>query len=226
MLKAVLCDLDGTLVDSNKLHAEAWQRAFQHFGITVSLEDALHQIGKGGDHLLPVFVPKEHLDRIGKQIEEYRKQLFESEYFSQVKAFPGARELLAKMKEAGLRVAIASSASKDDLKRIKKIANITDLVEEETSSDEAERSKPSPDIFQTTIERIGVSAGEALALGDTPWDIKAARQAGIATVAVTSGGWQEDELHEAGALATYRDVAEIVDHFDGSPFCQLIRARR
>jgi HAD superfamily hydrolase (TIGR01509 family) len=226
MLKAVLCDLDGTLVDSNKLHAEAWQRAFQHFGISVSVDDTLHQIGKGGDQLLPVFVPKEDLNRIGKQIAEYRKQLFEAEYFHQVKAIPGSRELLLKMKQAGLRVAIASSASKEDLKKLKEIANIKDLVEEETSSDDAERSKPSPDIFQAALERVGLEASEALALGDTPWDIKAARQAGIATVAVTSGGWQEAELHEADALAIYRDVSEIAVHFEGSPFCQLIRARR
>jgi HAD superfamily hydrolase (TIGR01509 family) len=217
-MKAVLCDLDGTLVDSNALHAEAWRRAFAHFGISVSFDQVLHQIGKGGDHLLPVFLSKDDIHRFGKELERYRKNLFQSEYFDQVKPFPSSRELLLKMKQAGLRVSVASSAGKEDLQRLKEIAQISDLVEEETSSDDAEKSKPEADIFQATLDQLGVAAKEALALGDTPWDVEAARKAGLGTIAVTSGGWSEEDLREAGALEVYRDVAQIAEQFEHSAF--------
>ena len=219
-VKAILCDLDGTLVDSNALHAEAWRQTFEKFGIHVSFDQALHQIGKGGDNILPVFVPKEDLDRLSKPIKDYRKRLFEEKFLDKVKPFPGARELLLKMKAAGLRIAVSSSSDKTDLAKLKEIASITDLVEEETSSDDAERSKPEPDIFQATLDRLAIDPREALALGDTPWDIEAAGKAGVATVAVTSGGWKEDELRQAGALEVYKDVAQLSQQFEESAFCR------
>jgi HAD superfamily hydrolase (TIGR01509 family) len=205
-------------VDSNPLHAEAWRRTFEHFGIAVSFEQALHQIGTGGDQLIPVFVQKRDLARLTEPIKEYRKELFETTFFSKVRAFPSSRELLVQMKSAGLRVAVASSASKKDLARLKDIAGITDLVEEETSSDDAERSKPSPDIFHAALDRLKVKAGHAIALGDTPWDIQAAGLAGVATVAVTSGGWTEAQLLEAGALEVYESVDHLARNFERSVF--------
>lgn len=216
--QAVLCDIDGTLLDSNAQHAEAWQKTFQHFGISTTFEQVLHQIGKGGDHLIPVFVPESDRTRLQKPLEEYRKDLFRRDYLPGIKAFPGARDLLVKMKAAGIRIAIASSSNKDDLKRFKKIANITDLIDEETSADDAERSKPEPDIFQATLHRLKLPADRVLALGDTPWDIEAAGKAGVKTVAVTSGGWSEQDLRAAGAIAIYPSVAEISQDFNRSPF--------
>jgi HAD superfamily hydrolase (TIGR01509 family) len=218
MLKAVLCDLDGTLLDSNGLHAEAWQRTFEHFDYKVTFDEALHQIGKGGDQLVPVFVPEKDRERLQKPIEEYRKELFHAEYFDKVRAFPDARQLLQKMKERGLRIAIASSASKEDLERLKNIADITDLVEKETSSDDAGTSKPAPDIFQAALNRLHIEASESLALGDTPWDIQAGLKAGIKTVAVTCGGWTEQQLKDAGAIEVYQDPMELKQRFDTSAF--------
>jgi HAD superfamily hydrolase (TIGR01509 family) len=216
--KAALCDLDGTLLDSNALHAEAWQKAFEHFGISTDFDQVLHQIGKGGDHLIPVFVPKTDRERLEKPLEEYRKKLFQTEYLPRVRPFPEARDLLVKMRGAGIRIAIASSANKDDLKKFKEIASITDLVDEETSADDADSSKPAPDIFQATLERLALPADHVLALGDTPWDIQAAGEAKIRTVALTSGGWTEQELREAGAVEVYRDVEELTKKFEASAF--------
>jgi len=218
MISGVLCDMDGTLVDSNALHAEAWHRTFQRFGFSVSFQQALRQIGKGGDQLIPVFVPEPDLERLRKPIEEYRKNLFETEYFPRVTAFPSARQLLLRMKASGLRIAIASSASKEDLVRLKEIASIADLAEEETSNDDAEHSKPSPDIFLAALQRLALKPEQTLALGDTPWDIESARNAGIATVALTSGGWSEDELWEAGASEVYRGAAHLLEQFQNSAF--------
>jgi HAD superfamily hydrolase (TIGR01509 family) len=216
MIEAVLCDIDGTLVDSNSQHAEAWRRALEHFGISVSYQDVLRQIGKGGDQLVPYFVPGRDLPHIEKSLKEYRKKLFHSEFFDSVKPFPGARELLEKMRAAGLRIAVASSSNKEDLGRLKEIAQISDLVEKETSSGDADKSKPEPDIFEAALERLKLRPEEAVALGDTRWDMEAATKAGIRAMAVTSGAWSEGELREAGAIEVYLDVADLSRRFDTS----------
>jgi HAD superfamily hydrolase (TIGR01509 family) len=218
MVKAALCDIDGTLVDSNTLHAEAWVRTFAKFGYQFSLDDLLHQIGKGGDQLIPHYIPSDRLPHLKEPIEKFRKELFHAEYFDRIRPFPGARSLLQKMRAAGLRVAVASSASRDDLDKLKAIARIEDLVEEETTRDDAAKSKPQPDIFQAALDRLKVQPSEAMALGDTPWDIEAAKRAGVNTVAVTSGGWSEEQLSSAGAIAVYKDVAELADRFEQSEF--------
>ncbi|HEY6990250.1 MAG TPA: HAD family hydrolase [Bryobacteraceae bacterium] len=218
MLKAVLCDIDGTLVDSNVLHAEAWVRAFAHFGYRFSLDDVLHQIGKGGDQLIPHYVPSDRLADLEEPIKKFRKDLFHEQYFDRIKAFPGSRALIEKMRRAGLRIALASSADKEDLGRLKRIAQIEDLVEEETAGEDADKSKPHPDIFKAALDRLRVDSSEAMALGDTPWDIEAAAKAGLPTVAVTSGGWAEDQLRTAGAIAVYKGVAEIAERFERSEF--------
>ena len=217
-LKAVLLDMDGTLIDSNGLHAESWQRAFAEFGIDVSFETALRQIGKGGDQLLPVFVPEDQVETTGKAIEKFRKELFEREYLSRVKPFPKVRELLERMKDAGLKIAMASSAGKEELQTYKKIANIDDLVEEETTSEDTEKSKPHPDIFAAALERVGVDAGEAVSLGDTPYDAESSTKCGVRAVGVTSGGWPAADLRQAGCVEVYKDAADLLANFDTSIF--------
>ncbi len=217
-VKAVLLDMDGTLIESNALHAESWQRAFAEFGIEVSFDTALRQIGKGGDHLLPVFVPKEKVETTGKAIEQFRKELFEREYLSRVKPFPKVRQLVERMKDAGLTIAMASSAGKEELQRYKKIANIDDLVEEETTSEDAENSKPSPDIFAAALKRVGKHADEAISLGDTPYDAEASTKCGIRTVGVSSGGWSREDLLDAGCSEVYADAADLLANFDRSLF--------
>lgn len=221
MVEAVLCDIDGTLVDSNAPHAESWRRTFEHFGIQASFEAVLKQIGKGGDKLLPEFVPKEDLKRLEEPLKQYRKELFHREFFDKVKPFPGSRELLEKMRAIGLRVAVASSSEKEDLGRLKDIAGVSDLVEEETSSGDAKESKPEPDIFQAALERLGLRPENAVALGDTRWDIEAAGKAGVIAVGVASGGgWSAEELKQAGAVEVYRDVADLSERFGDSVFAR------
>ena len=153
-----------------------------------------------------------------KPIEEFRKELFHSHFFDKVKPFPGARELLQKMKDRGLRIAIASSSSQEDLERLEKIGNITDLTEKETSSDDAKKSKSAPDIFHAALKRLHLEGSHCLALGDTPWDIQAAAKAGVRTVALTCGGWTEQELTQAGALEVYRHPSDLINRFAGSVF--------
>ena len=216
MIKAILCDIDGTLVDSNHLHAKAWQDAFAGMDLKVGFEDALAQIGKGGDQLVPVFLPAWQVEAVQEPLEAYRKFIFQTDYLSQVKPFPNVREFLLHLKEAGIRLSLASSASKEDLNTYKKIANMEDLIEESSSSDDAKRSKPHPDIFESTLKKLGVPANEAMALGDTPYDAEAAGKAGLRTIGLTCGGWSAEELKQAGAIEVYRDVTDLLTHFETS----------
>lgn len=215
-LKAVLCDIDGTLIDSNQQHAESWLRTFEHFGIPAKFETVLAQIGKGSDFLIPVFVPnKTEREALEGKLKDFRKKLFHREYIDTIQAFPKSRELLQRMITEGLRVAVASSTDKEDLPKLKEIAGITDLVEKETTAGDAAHSKPEPDIFQAAMGKLGLRRGEVIALGDTPWDIEAAAKAGVPTIAVRSGGWSAEDLKDA--VAVYSDVAHLLSEFEHSP---------
>ena len=221
MIKAVLSDIDGTLVESNWLHAAAWRDAFAAIGINLEIEDVRRQIGKGGDELIPVFVPWWKRKHVEEPLKRYRKFVFEADFMNKVKPFPEVRELMQRMKQAGIKVALASSAKKDELKEYKKIANIEDLLDENISADDADRAKPHPDIFQATLDKLGLNPAEALALGDTPYDAEAAGKADVWTVGVMTGGWSEKELLDAGCIEVWKDVAELLDNFDRSAFVRF-----
>ena len=224
-IKAVLCDIDGTLLDSNGLHAEAWQRALQHFGFSAGFDELLKEVGKGGDNLLPQFVPKAELPKIEEELKKFRANLFHREYIDRIVPFTDARRLLRRMREAGLRIAVASSTAKGDLEAFKTVLKIHDLVEEDTTSEDAEKTKPAPDIFTEALRKLSLPPEQALALGDTRWDIESASRAGVRAVAVLSGGgWTRSELEEAGAVAVYRDVADILRNYDASPFATGVRS--
>ncbi len=216
MIKAILCDIDGTLVQSNWLHAEAWQVVLGAIGVHVELEEVRRQIGKGGDLLIPHFVPWWKAKCVQEPMEALRKHVFQQDYLPQVKPIPRVRELLLRLQDAGIRLSLASSASTEDLKTYKKIAGIEDLIEEESSKDDADKSKPNPDIFVATLKRLGLKPEEVLALGDTPWDAEAAGKAGIWTIGVETGGWTREELLGAGCVEVYKDVGELLDRFEES----------
>jgi HAD superfamily hydrolase (TIGR01509 family) len=216
MIKALLCDLDGTLVQSNWLHAEAWQVAFRGFGLELELEEIRRQIGKGGDELVPVFVPWWKRKHIKQPLDAYRKFVFQTDYLGRVAPIPRAKEFILKLRDVGIRSSLASSASKEDLQTYKKIIGIEDLIEEQSSADDADKSKPHPDIFQATLKRLRLKPNEVLALGDTPYDAEAAGHAGIWTIGVETGGWSRDELLAAGCVEVYKDVGELLDGFSQS----------
>jgi HAD superfamily hydrolase (TIGR01549 family) len=218
MIEAVLCDIDGTLVDSNWLHAAAWKDAFKVVDIEVDLEDVRKQIGKGGDELIPVFVPWWKRKAIEKSLTIYRQYIFRTDYLHRVRPFFEVRDLMLKMTEAGIRISIASSADRDQLKTYLEIANIADLIEGSSTANDAEHSKPNPDIFQATLKKLGLPSSKVLALGDTPYDAEAAGKAEVWTVGVTTGGWTEKELMQAGCIEVYRDVADLLANFGTSAF--------
>jgi HAD superfamily hydrolase (TIGR01549 family) len=216
-LRAVIFDVDGTLVDSVDLHARAWCEAFLHFGKQVPFEDVRSQIGKGGDQLLPVFFNEDELARFGEELETYRSAIYKRDYLPKVQPLPGVRPLFRRLKDDGVALALASSAKSDELGIYKRLVQIDDLVETETSADDAGRSKPAPDIFQAAMARLGGPPPSAvLVVGDTPYDAEAAGKIGLRTIGLLSGGFSEAWLRESGMIALYRDPADLLAHYDAA----------
>jgi HAD superfamily hydrolase (TIGR01549 family) len=227
MIKAVVFDIDGTLIDSVDLHAQAWREAFEHFGFKISFEEIRSQIGKGGDQLLPVFLTEEQIKQSGKDLEEFRSKLFEDKFLSQVKAFDGVRALFEKIKANGQKVGLASSAKGDELKKYEKIAGIEDLVEVETSSADAEKSKPHPDIFEAALNRLkDVQRDEIVIVGDSPYDGEAAKKAGILAVGVRCGGFPEADLRRSGMIEIFDGPEDLAKNYDQSPLAKTYSPAR
>jgi HAD superfamily hydrolase (TIGR01509 family) len=218
MIKAAIFDIDGTLIDTVDLHAEAWVEALKHFGYEVAFQDMRSQIGKGGDQILHGLLPPDIIEQKGEEIQDFRSDLFKREYLHKARAFPAVRELFGRIRESGQRAVLASSGNADEVEKYKNIAGIADLIDSATSSDDAERSKPFPDIFQAALGKLRtVSPDEAVVIGDTPYDAEAARKAKVKSIGVLSGGFSEQALRDAGCIAVYRDVQDLLQHYDSSP---------
>lgn len=221
---AVIFDVDGTLIDSVDFHARAWVDAFAAFGHPVAFDKVRRQIGKGGDQLMPEFLSHEQIEQTGSALETHRGALLKERYLPQFRVFPKVRELLQRVLADGTEVALGSSAKEDELAEYKKIAGIDDLIDTETSSDDAERSKPCPDIFEAAIAKLGIAdLSRILVVGDTPYDAEAALKAGLRTVGLRCGGWSEGELRGAGCVAVFADPADLLARYDTSPLASLSR---
>jgi HAD superfamily hydrolase (TIGR01549 family) len=198
------------------LHALAWHEAMAQFGHDVSFEQARSQIGKGGDKFIPVFLSASEQQDHGKELEEWRGDRFKASYLSLVRPFSAVPDLLRRVRDAGVRVAIASSAKKDELDKYLDIACITDLVDVKTSSDDVKESKPAPDIFEVVLKKLKLEGGDAVAIGDTPYDAAAARKADIPTIGVLCGGFTESSLRQAGCAEIYPGPAALFACFESS----------
>ncbi|MGZ5089508.1 MAG: HAD family hydrolase [Burkholderiales bacterium] len=218
MIQAVIFDVDGTLVDSTDFHVAAWREAFMCYGKELTHNEVHSQIGKGADQLMPVFLSLEELDLFGDELEKLRVDLFTQRYLPRVKPFPKVRELFVRIKADGMRIALASSAKQEELDGHKSRLQIEDLVDAATSADDVHRSKPCPDVFQAALERLHqVAPQDAIVVGDTPYDAMAAAYAGMQAIGVLSGGFSEKSLRAHGAIAVYRDVADLYERYDESP---------
>jgi HAD superfamily hydrolase (TIGR01509 family) len=217
-IRGVLLDIDGTLVDSNDAHARSWVKAFVEGGFDVTFEDVRPLIGMGGDKILDKLAGLDEDDSRGKRISIRRREIFKQEFLPSLRPFPRVKELLSLMRSRGLRLVAASSAKKDELQGLLNICGAEDLLQEQTSSDDAEQSKPDPDIVAEALDKIGLPAEEVVMLGDTPYDVEAAARAKVATIALLCGGW--DRGHLKGASAIFADPAEQLENFDASPLGQ------
>ena len=211
MIKGILFDIDGTLVLSNDAHAHAWEEAFAEYGYEVPFDIIRKHMGMGGDKLIPTLFPKlNDSEGDGKLIAERRKEIFMDKYAGSLKPAPGARKLVEAVQSAGLKTMVASSASEKELQVLLKAAQVEDLLTQATTSDDAQNSKPDPDIVEVALRKIGLTPEEVGMVGDTPFDIKAAAKAGVPCVAVTCGGWSDDEL--TGSVGVYKDPEDLLSH--------------
>jgi membrane protein len=217
--RAIFFDIDGTLVDSNDLHVSAWMDAFADFGVTFDHQTVHDQIGKGTDMLVPALLPKSNeaeQKALGAAHDAAFKQLRD-----QVRPFASAHDLLARVVAAGQTVVLASSASQDDLDHYIDLLDARDLVSAMTSADDVANTKPAPDIFAIALKKVApLSAEDVIVIGDTPYDIEAAAKCGIAAIGLRSGGFSDDSIRSAGAVAIYDDVAALQHGYDSSPLAK------
>ena len=215
MIKAVLFDIDGTLIDSNDAHAESFVEAFKKFGKTVSFIELKWLIGMGADSILEKFLSKNEIKKIGKDLLEYRKQIFLTDYLPQTKTFLNLKELFEKLHSDKILIELASSAGDEELEQYKKKLKISKYLSEETTSDDAAEAKPAPDIFQAALGKLeNVKVEEALIIGDTPYDAEAAGKAKIKIIGVKTGGWSEEKLKSKGCFEVYENIGEIYKNYD------------
>jgi HAD superfamily hydrolase (TIGR01509 family) len=208
LVKAVFLDIDGTLMDTNYLHIEAWAQAFEEVGARPPRSRIHHEVGKGSDKLIPKFVEEDQkAERVSELHSKYYGKLQERGH-----PLPGAKELIASLVERGYEVWFATSAEPEELEHHMQELAADDIIAGVVSSDEAEESKPAPDIFGLALERAEVAPEEAVVVGDSIWDIEAAKEAGVRAAAVMTGGaFSRAELEEAGAYAVYTDCHELLN---------------
>jgi HAD superfamily hydrolase (TIGR01509 family) len=215
---AVLLDVDGTLVDSNDAHAHAWVAAFAEAGLDVDFARVRRCIGMGGDKLMPEVSGIADDSPTGQQISRRRGEIFTRQWVPRLQRFRDADRLVAALTARGLVAVAASSAKKDELKTLLEIAGVASILDGSTSSDDAEESKPDPDIIQAALKQAHARPGEAVMIGDTPYDVEAATRAGVETIAFRCGGWRDEDL--SGAIAIYDGPWDLCASLDDSPIAR------
>ena len=214
MLRGVIFDIDGTLVDSNDAHARAWVDAFAEAGYDAPFEAVRPLIGMGGDKLVPKAIGIRHDSKEGKKLGERRSEIFRRDYLRTLRALPGSRALVKRVRAESLKPVVATSARDEELEGLLKAAEVADLMEEKATASDAKRSKPDPDIVEAAIEQAEIEAPDLVMIGDTPYDVEAATRAGVRIIAFRSGGWSDAEL--SGAVEIYNGPAHLLEAYSQS----------
>ncbi len=209
-MAVAILDIDGTLVDTNYHHAVAWYRAFRQSGIDLPVWRIHRHIGMGGDQMVAALTDDRTEHEKGDQIRVAEKVLY-MELIAEVSPMEGSRELIEDLKRRGHSVVLASSAKADEVDHYLDLLHARELTDAWTTSADVEETKPEPDLVRSALDRAGGEAFEAVMIGDTPWDIQAARNAGVPTIAVRTGGFGVDELRQAGAVAIFESVGELLE---------------
>ncbi|MFE9425893.1 HAD family hydrolase [Kitasatospora sp. NPDC006697] len=209
MAPAALFDVDGTLLDTNYLHTLAWSEALAQYGHHPAMARIHHAIGMGGDQLLDHLLGQDRDRDQDDEVSAAHKALY-ARFWPRLRAFDQAGELLRAVAARGWTVVLASSAAGRDLEVMRRALGADDVIAHATSADDVQESKPAPDLVHAALDKAGARPQEALFVGDTPWDVKAAREAGVRCLAVLSGGWSAHELRTAGALEIHEDAAALL----------------
>jgi phosphoglycolate phosphatase-like HAD superfamily hydrolase len=212
-----ILDIDGTLVDTNYHHALAWYRAFRQHGIVLPLWRIHRHIGMGGDQLVPALAGEGVEEELGDDIRATEKPLYLS-LIEEVEPFDGARELIVELNERGHTVVLASSAKENEVDHYLDVLDARELAQDWTTSADVEATKPAPDLVRAALAKAGGDGrGPGVMLGDSTWDCEAAARAGVETVALLTGGYSEEELREAGAVAVFESIAELRARLEETP---------
>jgi len=222
-LRTVLLDIDGTLVDSNDAHARAWVDALRAHGYVIPFEEVRPLIGMGGDKLVPALTGLDPESGEAQRLSETRSKLFLKRELPTLRPTRGARALLERLTSVGLELVVATSAQSSEVRALLEQAGVADLIPLASSADDADRSKPDPDIVQAALRLSGSQAGHSALVGDTPYDVEAAARANVPCVALRCGGWWDDEALGA-ATAIYDDPAELLARFEESPLGRAVGA--
>ncbi len=212
-------DVDGTLVDSNYHHTLAWSRALRDHGEDAHLAAIHRLVGMGSTDLLQSLI-----GRADEAVKKSWRSHFDA-LLPEIRAIDGAGQLLHALHDRGLVVVLATSSPEDLLHDLLTHVDGTDVVDVVITADDVDQAKPNPDIFEVALDRADLTSDGALALGDSVWDVEAARRAGVGTVAVETGGFSHFELEHAGALAVYRDAALLAEQLASSPIAHLTEGR-
>jgi len=216
MVKAVIFDIDGTIIDSVGAHIDAWKRTFAHFGKQVSDEKIRRHIGEGSDDMLPVFFSAAELHRFRPELERYRGELFKREYLPSLRAFPKVRELFERIKYDGKKIALASTAQAEEINIYKEMAGISDFVDCSVCAEEVAESKPHGDICGAALRKLGkLAPAKVISIGDTKYDAEAAARNNVCTIGLLCGGGTSEELQQAGCVALYQDPEDLLAHMVG-----------
>ena len=214
MIKAIIFDLDGTLVDSVDYHTKAWVKAFQEYGYDFSFERLREQIGKGSEFIIGELLATDEAEKLESDIAGYRKKYYQDNLLQKVQPFPKVKELFKAIKADGMTIVLASSARRETIEYYKKLLDIEDLIDGATSTDDVEKSKPEPDIFEAALKKLGdISTKEVIVVGDSPYDAIAAGKIGLRTIGVLCGGFERDTLTKVGCVSIYRDPANLFDNY-------------
>ncbi|MET1053371.1 MAG: HAD family hydrolase [Mycetocola sp.] len=213
---AVLFDIDGTLVDSNYLHVEAWAHAFSDVGAREVHSWRIHRaIGQDSGRLIDALLG-DRAAELGDRAKELHSRYYK-ELVDRLLPLDGAQDLLRELHSRGRTIVLATSAPEDELDILTGILDVDDVIHATTNSDDVETAKPDPSIVEVALERAGVSADQAIFVGDSVWDVIAAARAGVKTIGLLSGGFSSAELVAAGAVAVYDDPADLLAELDLSP---------
>jgi HAD superfamily hydrolase (TIGR01509 family) len=214
LLKGVIFDIDGTLVDSNDAHAQSWVDTFAEAGYDVPFDVVRPLIGMGADKLLPKTIGIKHETAEAKKLIKRRSEIFREQYLPRLRPFNGSRELVLRVRSDGLKAIVATSAKDEELKGLLKAAQVEDLMQERATASDAKRSKPDPDIVEAAIDESDTEPETLVMIGDTPYDIEAATKARVRAIAFRSGGWADEALK--GAVEIYDGPADLLAHYDSS----------
>lgn len=222
MPKAIVFEVDGTLVDTNVLRARAWQEALARFGRQVRLPRVLAQMARMGDQFLSVFLPEDEYLRYADELASFHRALFHEEYLHKVRCFLGAPELLRHLREDGWRIALASTADPDELEHYIELLGVEDLIDARTTDAEVDRNRLHEEIPAEAVRLLGLDGtDDVLAIAGLPYDVQGAVHLGMRCVGLVCGGFTDEDLRSAGALAVFGTPRDLLRRYDESPFAAV-----